>query len=127
MSISLEARRRDIARTIARNPTTITIVRTTKVRSGGGFAEIQSQAGPFTVRIFGKRPGAPRLTSNPLGDTAKGAGWGMLANHQADIRAGQDVTDEFDTLQGRFRVAAVRPQIVDSDTAGYQCDLERIG
>jgi hypothetical protein len=54
-------------------------------------------------------------------------GWGLLADYQADLRAGTNVKDEFDVLGlGHFVVIAIYPQVVQGQLVGYQADLEKV-
>lgn len=115
------------ARAITENPTQITVQRTEKVDMGGYFDEVVSQRGPFTVRIFQQRSGIPQDISTLAGTKQVDKSWGLLADYQADLRAGPNVKDEFDVPGlGHFVVIAVYPQKVQGQIVGYQADLERV-
>lgn len=51
----IEERKKDIAKTIAENPTKIIINRTNKVPKGGGRSIEKSVLGPFLIRIFNQK------------------------------------------------------------------------
>ena len=54
-------------------------------------------------------------------------GWGLLAGHEAEIKAGANVLDEFEVDGlGKFQVLAVYPQIIQGQVVGYQADLEKV-
>ncbi|HOV80762.1 MAG TPA: hypothetical protein PK728_11775 [Bacillota bacterium] len=115
------------ARAIAENPVQITVQRTEKVDMGGCFDEVASQCGPFTVRIFQQRSGIPQDINTLAGTKQVDKSWGLLADYQADLRAGPNVKDEFDVPGlGHFVVVAVYPQKVQGQIVGYQADLERV-
>lgn len=116
-----------IARTIAENPTDITITRTEKTVSGGGFASSTTQKGPFTVRIFQDgRAGAHARFEQP-GHKAEDAGWGLLADRNADIKAGPDVEDTFEVAGlGTFSITDVTPQYAVGKLAGFHAKIERV-
>lgn len=123
----VEALRAANARAIAENPTDITVRRTEKVDMGGYFDEVTSEHGPFTVRIFQQGSRIPQEISTLAGTKQVDKGWGMLADYQADIKAGPNVVDEFDVPGlGHFRVVAVYPQVVQGQLVGYQADLEKV-
>jgi len=51
----------------------------------------------------------------------------LLADHEAEIKAGTNVLDEFEVTDlGKFQVLAVYPQIVQGQIVGYQADLEKV-
>lgn len=120
-------RRQHIAWNIAQNPTTITIHRTEKIDAGGYFEEVKSEAGPFIVRIFPQRSQIPQEVSTLAGTKQTDGTWGMLADWQADIKAGPNVMDEFDVPgMGSFQVLAVYPQIIKDALVGYQVAMEKV-
>lgn len=128
--MDLVAMRRDhIKWVIQQNPVTITIQRTTKARSGGGFTQAQSIVGPFTIRVFEQGTNrAAREVSAVAGTKGEDPGWGLLADYLADIQASPLVKDEFDVAGlGHFVVKAVAPQLALGQVVGYQVDLERVG
>ena len=121
------ARKGDIQWNITQNPVVITIQRTEKIRSGGGFNEVESTIGPFTVRIYNKAGQLPKDTHSLAGTKKTEVAWGLLADHAADIKANSNVTDEFDVSGlGHFVVVGVFPQLVNGEIVGYQADLERV-
>lgn len=122
----LETRRRMLTFSIQQNPTTITINRTKKVRQGGGFAEVKTPLDPITVRIFQQKDNVVRVISDVSGLKEKVTDFGMLADHNADIRDGPNVRDEFDVPGlGHFVVASVTKMLQSGEVVGYQVDLER--
>ncbi len=113
---------------ISQNPVTIIITRTEKVEVGGGFAENTAQVGPFTVRIFqqANKSGAG-LDSELVGTRSVNPSWGLLADWQADLRAGPNVRDEFEVAGlGFFVIKAVYPQKIQGQVVGYQAELEKV-
>jgi hypothetical protein len=122
----LETRRRMLTFSIQQNPTTITINRTKKIRQGGGFAEVKTPLDPITVRIFQQKDYVVRVISDVSGLKEKVPDFGMLADHNADIRDGPNVRDEFDVPGlGHFVVASVTKMLQSGEVVGYQVDLER--
>jgi len=120
-------RRQHITWTIQQNPTTITIYRTEKIDMGGYFEEIESEHGPYTVRIFQRGMQMPREISILGGTKQTDRGWGLLAGHEAEIKAGANTLDEFEVDGlGKFQVMAVYPQIIQGQVVGYQADLEKV-
>lgn len=113
---------------IRQNPVTITINRTEKASQGGGFGEVKSEVGPLTVRIFQQASGVPQEVSTLAGVKLVDGAWGLLADSEADVRAGANVQDEFEVPGlGRFRVVGVYAQVMRGKPVGYQAVLERVG
>ena len=120
-------RRQHIAWAIQQNPVEIIIQRTEKIEAGGGFEEKESEVGPFTVRIYQQGTLIPQEVSTLAGTKQVDKTWGMLADWQADIKAGPNVLDEFDVPEmGKFQVLEVYPQKVKSEIVGYQVALEKV-
>ena len=120
-------RRQHISWAIQQNPTAITINRTEKIDAGGYFDEVRSEVGPFTVRIYQRGSRIPQEVSTLAGIKQVEATWGLLAAHEAEIKAGTNVLDEFEVDGlGKFQVLAVYPQIIQGQVVGYQADLEKV-
>ncbi|NQS75246.1 MAG: hypothetical protein HQP61_02205 [Peptococcaceae bacterium] len=112
---------------IQQNPTIIIVNRTEKIDKGGYFEEIKSEAGPFTVRIFTQGTQVLQGVSTLAGTKQLDKTWGMLADWQADIKAGPNVLDEFDVPGlGSFQVVGVFPQKMNGSLVGYQVALEKV-
>ena len=52
--------------------------------------------------------------------------WGLLAYHDADIKAGTNVTDRFTCDLGTFEVKVVYPQVVNGQYVGIQGFVEKV-
>lgn len=112
---------------IDQNPVAITIKRTEKMETEGYFTETISQIGPLTVRIFPVGNGSNKVNTDLIGTKGIDTGWGLLADWQADLRAGPNVRDEVEVAGlGLFVVKAVQPQKIQGQVVGYQVDLERV-
>ena len=112
---------------IQQNPVEITIQRTEKVDMGGYFDEVESEHGPYTARIFQKGSKIPQEVSTLAGTKQVEAAWGLLADHEAEIKAGINVLDEFEVPGlGKFQVLEVYPQVVKGELVGYQVALEKV-
>lgn len=111
---------------IEQNPTTITIHRTEKIDMGGYFEEVESEVGPFVVRIYQYGTWAPQDVSTLAGTKQVDKTWGMLMDYEADVKAGSNVLDEFEVPGlGKFQVLEVYPQVVKGELVGYQVILEK--
>lgn len=121
-----DLRRKHIRWVIQQNPVDIVIRRVEQVRKGGAYEEVESEHGPFTVRIYGKRTQIPREVSNFSGKKQVDTAYGLLADREADLKAGPRVTDTFDAYGETFEVVSVRPQIWRGEVLGYQAELERV-
>lgn len=120
-------RRQHVKWAIQQNPTTITIRRTEKIDMGGYFEEVESEVGPFTVRIYQYGTWVPQEISTLAGTKQVDRTWGMLADHEADVKAGSNVLDEFEVPGlGKFQVLDVYPQVVKGELVGYQVTLEKV-
>jgi len=112
---------------IQQNPTTIIIHRTEKIDIGGYFEEVESEVGPFVVRIYQYSTWIPQDVSTLAGTKQVNRTWGMLMDHEADVKAGPNVLDEFEVPgMGRFQVLEVYPQVVKDELVGYQVALEKV-
>jgi len=123
----LTTRRKMLAFSIQQNPSIITISRTEKVRQGGGFTETKTTLTPITVRIFQQKDAGLTILSELAGTKGKADDFGLLADHNADIRDGPNSRDEFtvDGL-GHFVVVSVTPMLQGGEVVGYQVGLERV-
>ncbi len=120
-------RRQHITWTIQQNPVKIIIQRTEKMDKGGYFEEIESEVGPFTVRIYQYGTWAPQEVSTLAGTKQVDRTWGMLMDYEADVKAGSNVLDEFEVPGlGKFQVLEVYPQKVKGEIVGYQAVLEKV-
>ena len=120
-------RRRHTKWAIEQNPVEIIIQRTEKMDKGGYFEEIESEHGHYTVRIFQRGMQIPIEISTLGGTKQTDRGWGLLAGHEAEIKAGSNVLDEFEVEGiGKFHVLAVYLQLVQGQIVGYQADLEKV-
>ena len=112
---------------IQQNPTTITIHRTEKIDMGGYFEEVESEVGPLIVRIYQYGTWIPQEVSTLAGTKQVDRTMGMLADWQADIKAGPTVLDKFEVPGiGNFQVLEVYPQVVRGELVGYQVALEKV-
>lgn len=112
---------------IEQNPTTITIHRTEKIDMGGYFEEVESEVGPFVVRIYQYGTGIPQEVNTLAGTKQVDKTWGMLMDYEADVKAGSNVLDEFEVPGlGKFQVLEVYPQVVKGELVGYQVTLEKV-
>ncbi len=119
-------RRQHTSWAIQQNPTAITIKRTEKIDAGGYFDEVSTVLEPITVRIFQSGSKIPQGIATLAGTKQTDTSWGLLADYQADIKAGANVLDEFDAPAGHFIIKAVYPQYVQGQTTGCQADLEKV-
>lgn len=124
--MTAEERRKHIHWSIAQNPTEITIRRTRKTRSGGGFAEETITMEPMVVRLFQNRSQLPRQVSTLAGSKQIDTKYSLLADEAADIQVDSQTTDKFEAYGQKFEVVAVDPQIVNHEIVGYQVILERV-
>ena len=120
-------RRQHITWAIQQNPVEIIIQRTEKMDKGGYFEEIESEVGPFVVRIYQYGTWVPQDVSTLAGTKQVDRTWGMLMDYEADVKAGSNVRDEFEVPgMGRFQVLEVYPQKVKGKIVGYQVVLEKV-
>jgi hypothetical protein len=125
----VEARRSMTLAAIEINPATITIHRTTKTRSGGGFAESEDDLPAFTGRLFlGSSGGTGRDTWDAAtrGADKPGGQWWLLAPHDADIQSNEDTIDTFELNGERYQVDTAIPVMVDGEVVSKQCALLKL-
>lgn len=121
----VEMRRKHTRWNIEQNPSEIVIKRTERIDAGGYFDNEVSTVGPFVVRLY-VTGGSPQKISTLAGEKQVDRYFALLADYAADIRAGTNVSDEFEADGIRFLVKAVYPQRVAGEITGYQCELERV-
>ena len=127
MSTMAELRRQHTGWAIQQNPTTITIQRNSKIRQDGAFAEVVTVMPAQTVRLFLGSAAQDEVVSETAGKKQTSTRYSLIADHQANIKAGPNVQDEFTVpVLGRFRVVAVYPQISKGLITGYQAELEKV-
>lgn len=122
----VEMRRKHTKWSIEQNPVEIMIHRTKKNRMGGYIKDVESEVGPFTVRIFVSKSSSPQTVTTLAGEKQVDRYFGLLADYQADIQAGTNVKDEFEANGMKFLVKAVYPQTINNQVVGYQCEIERV-
>ena len=111
------------------NPATITVHRTAKTRSGGGFAETETDLPSFTGRLFlGSAGGLGRdkWDAATRGADKPGNQWWLLAPHDADVKADEDTIDTFDLNGERYQVDTMLPVMVDGEVVSKQCVLTKL-
>jgi len=126
MADPVAMRRKNTLWSIGLNPVAITITRREKVETEGHFAENTSQVGPLTVRIFQYGGEKSRMVTDLAGTKGIDTGWGLLADWEADLRAGPNVRDEFNSDLGFFVIKSVYPQKIQGEVVGYQAELEKV-
>ena len=123
----VDLRRQHVLWSVSQNPVSIVITRTEKAETEGRFAENTTQVGPLTVRIFQINKAGVRLDSGIAGTRSVDPDWGLIADWQADLRAGPNVRDEFEVAGlGFFVIKAVYPQKIQGQVVGYQAELEKV-
>lgn len=122
----VEFRRKHTKWNIEQNPVEITIHRTEKRKGGGYIEEVETDVGPFSVRIFVSSSSSPQSVVTLAGEKQVDRYFGLLADFEADIQAGTNVKDEFEAMGMKFLVKSVYPQIINGQIVGYQGELERV-
>lgn len=122
----VELRRKHTKWSIEQNPSDIIIKRTERKDMGGYFDEVESQVGPFVVRIYSAKSSSPQVVSTFAGEKQIDRYFGLLADHEADIMADTHTKDEFEVDGMNYVVKAVYPQTINGQVVGYQCELERV-
>ena len=107
-----EQRKKDVAQTIAENPTEIIIERTTRIPKGGGRSIEKSVLGPFIVRIFNQKSKSmtAKVSNDVAGVRQTDSSFAFLAGSEVDIKCSPSVTDEFTVYGQRYRVIDVIPR-----------------
>lgn len=126
MKSIVEMRRKHTKWNIEQNPSEILIHRTEKRKGGGYIEEVESDVGPFVVRIFVSQSNTNQKVVTLAGEKQVDRYFGLLADYEADIQAGTDVKDEFEAMGMRFLVKAIYPQTIQGQIVGYQGELERV-
>ncbi len=126
MKSIVDMRRKHTKWSIEQNPVEIMIHRTEKRKKEGYIEEVESDVGPFTVRIFVANSSSPQKVTTLAGEKQVDRYFGLLADHEADIQAGTDVKDEFEAMGMKFLVKSICPQTINSQNVGYQGELERV-
>lgn len=124
----IEERKKDIARTIAENPTKIIINRTIKVPKGGGRSIEKSVLGPFLIRIFNQKSKAfqVNVSNTVAGVKQTDSTYAFLATDNVDIKCTPNITDEFKVYGQRFRVISVIPRYIQGVLTSVDGGLEVI-
>lgn len=123
--VTVDERRGDITRTIALNPTTITIKHEKRKEVDGAW-QVERGEHQLTVRLFEQKSPEVIMISEKKGTANTTKKYGMLADYKANL---QDVATEdltFETPYGDMKVLGIYPQIARGQICGYQCDLKRV-
>lgn len=123
-----EQRKKDVARTIAENPTEITIERTTRLPKGGGRSIEKSVLGPFIVRIFNQKSKSMsvNVSNTVAGVRQTDSSFAFLAGAEVDIKCSPSCTDEFMVHGQRYRVIDVIPRYFNGVLTSIDGALEGI-
>lgn len=107
MRQQVETLRRANQAVINQDPIEVSVQRRQWADNGaGGRQAVDSTLGPYTARVYYRRP-EDRLDVNEAGGRYRDE-IGVLLPHDADVRAGDDVEDVIVTADGRrLRVRAV--------------------
>lgn len=122
----VEMRRKNTKWSIEQNPADITITRTEKKDMGGYFEDIEATLTPQTVRVFSEKSSSQQVVSGLIGEKQVDRHFGILADYEADIKAGTHVKDEFEADGMFFVIKSVYPQSINGEVVGYQGELERV-
>lgn len=121
----VEIRRENTKFVINQNPRTIQIERKKWVIDKGARYPITEELEPITVRIYTKG-GTPTPEQEVQYERYPDRYYSMLADHNADIQAGVEVTDIFHLGGAKYKIIGVWEQTIHGEVVGYQCDLERV-
>ncbi|MEK5068102.1 hypothetical protein [Sporosarcina sp. FSL K6-1508] len=122
----VEMRRQHTRWSIDQNPAEIIVKRTEKKKAEGHIAVVETDEGPFVVRVFVSSSNTSQKVTTLAGEKQVDRYFGLLADHEADIRAGTNVKDEFEAMGMKFLVKAIYPQTIHGQVTGYQGELERV-
>lgn len=122
----VEMRRKHTRWSINQNPVEVVVKRTEKRKAEGHIANISTDEGPFTVRIFASSSSTSQKITTLAGEKQVDRYFGLLADHGANIQAGTNVKDEFEAMGMKFVVKAIYPQTIHGQVTGYQGELERV-
>lgn len=120
-----EMRRKHTAWSIEQNPSIITINRQQKIEKDGYFKDSHTELEPQKVRVFVSKSRTTQTITTLAGQKQIDRYYGLLADHEADIKADIHTTDEFSVDGMTFEVKSVYPQRIAGELVGYQCELER--
>jgi hypothetical protein len=119
------------------DPQDIVIHRKQRNPAGSALQTVESDYGPFPVRIFIRAAGAsPRIVTTLAGTQQVSVVFGMFGyggqnlypgKASLDAMYGPHVLDEFDDpRRGHMRIVGVSVMQMEGQVFGYECDLEVI-
>ena len=115
---------------IARDTVPVTLTRTGRVRTGGGFAPLTPVTlGPYTALIAERGGAFPRETVTVAGGRTVDNGWAALTGPEIDLfvgKIGDEVEERLSAPHGTFRVRDKRPIRHGGAITGYQFGLEKV-
>ena len=110
---------------ISLNPTTVYVKRKEYVPDGGGRKLVESEPGEHVILLYTRFAGQTELAET-AGRRDKVA-WVALADDEADLKWGANVTDEFEVEGvGKFRIVEGQPVQAEGGIAGYHLILEKV-
>jgi len=123
----LQALRKATEQNIAENPVTVVIRRKVYVQNASGGRTEQTRAlPPFQGRLVTTKQ-LPRVYQPEAGMHQAVSGWALIAPHDADLRWGSDVVDEFKLVDGRsYRVVRVIPRGYNGEIYAVHALLEEV-
>lgn len=110
---------------ISLNPTTVYVKRKEYVPDGGGRKLVESEPGEHVILLYTRFAGQTELaeTAGRRDEVA----WVALADDEADLKWGANVTDEFEVEGvGKFRIVDGQPIQAEGQLAGWQLVLEKV-
>lgn len=113
----------DVLDIVGIDPVSITVSRSTKIRSGRGYSTSAGTAGPYSVVIAetGQRK-LERLFTTP-GELREDSDWLLIGGATVDVRPDDTFTA---APYGSFRVSDVKPARYLGTTVGILAQLERL-
>ena len=109
---------------ISLNPTTVYVKRKEYVPDGGGRKLVESEPGEHVILLFSRLNVAEVAETGGKADKVT---WMALADADANLKWGANVTDEFEVAEiGEFRIVDGQPIQAEGQLAGWQLVLEKV-
>lgn len=111
---------------ISLNPTTITFTQTKRTIVDGAFQEEEIERSIDVLIYLEDSSNKVIIDSKPQGTSYKSNRYKMIADKDADLEINPQNAIEFKCLEGKMRIKAVYPIVIENIICGYECDLERV-
>lgn len=125
MSLNPNRVKQSVLKGINKNPSIITLKRTSKIEIDGAFEEIEIETS-IKVIIYKNKSNSARIDSNTIGTSNINLNYSMICPYDANLTSNPREYKTFNCLEGNMKIVSVSPIVVKETICGYEVDLQKV-